>query len=94
MGKMVSRSDLPRVGVVGTYWIEILLLNFGIFWQYYAELHAFKDPFEAKLWSAWLDAAQIGNLLVRENLLIGFKVVGMLSSSYQGDSIKSRVSAR
>lgn len=89
-GKDVALNDYPRLGVVLSYWMELMLTFVGILWEYYSEWMKI-DGLRAKVTDLSIDGISIANLMMRENLLLGYHIVGMLSSSYQGNSISERV---
>jgi hypothetical protein len=91
-GKQVAADDWPRWTVISTYWFEIALLYFDLFLPYYQEpklkkLDSIgKSAFERSLLilKFWKDGASQVSNYVRNVFLVGFHIVGMLSSSWQG----------
>ena len=86
MGKDVAPTDHPRRAVVAIGWYEILAMYFEGFLPFVPDA-VFGGPVLGNQIKKWLFITKHATVntanFVRNNILIGYNVVGMLSSSFQ-----------
>ena len=92
-GKEVASNDWPRLAVLETQWVEVELLYMDILLPFFEDIRKKMLPDEAsraafeqgiRLLKFWRDGMAIGMGFIRNTLMVGFHIVGMLSSSWQG----------
>ncbi len=93
-GKEVHSNDLPRLAVLYTQWVEIELLYIDLLLPYIehfkkvgvTELVGKAIDRSVRLFKFAKDGLVFGLILMRNAIVMGGHIVGMLSSSYQGDA--------